>query len=584
MSSFFQKYQKYKSKYLGGRRKLKRENEFVKEMDQRSIIVFGENYSAEYTKEGAGDPRVTFFFKIVRGLPRDQINLYVKSILQLYDETGDRNVFLDLFVIMFHSRDIRGGKGERDIFYEMMIELYENYPEIILELLALVPYYGYYKDYFRMMEMVGHVHNSFTARIYELVAGQLNLDTAALDRAKEGVPKISLLAKYIPKEHKYFDQVYRFVEHISKILYPEVKDMNEQKRLYRLQVSALNKALGTAEVLMSARKFAEINFSKLASKATFKYRKAFLNIGVDKNTERSIEEDRKKARDNFLKAIRDKKISGKQLEIYEIAKIVKEDMDQKITKEEVSLFQVQWDKIRENLLKQLGTEIDLANLLPIADVSGSMFGMPMYVSVSLSLLLSEISKTFADRIVTFSETPEWIKLDRNADVVTKMRQVFAAPFGLNTNFEAVYDMIIDVVRSKKLEEKDIPDLIVFSDMQFDLAATPERYKTHHQIIVEKFQNVGIEISGKPYKIPRIIYWNLRADTIGFPVQANTPNVEMISGFSPNLLKHILGGNISKGFKIITPYETLRNILDDDRYAIIREITNAEIKKLKNVTP
>jgi hypothetical protein len=79
--------------------------------------------------------------------------------------------------------------------------------------------------------------------------------------------------------------------------------------------------------------------------------------------------------------------------------------------------------------------------------------------------------------------------------------------------------------------------------------------------------------------PKIIYWNLRSDTIGFPIQANTPNTVMISGFSPKLFKHILHNNNLSEFEVPTPYETFRNVIDDTRYDIIRDIISVidEIK-------
>ena len=48
------------------------------------------------------------------------------------------------------------------------------------------------------------------------------------------------------------------------------------------------------------------------------------------------------------------------------------------------------------------------------------------------------------------------------------------------------------------------------------------------------------VCGEPYPAPRIIFWNLRS-SVGFPVAADTPNTQMISGFSPALLKLVVSG-------------------------------------------
>ena len=93
--------------------------------------------------------------------------------------------------------------------------------------------------------------------------------------------------------------------------------------------------------------------------------------------------------------------------------------------------------------------------------------------------------------------------------------------------------------------------------------------THYDIIKQRFHDVGIELTGKPFSVPKIIYWNLRSDTHGYPERSETPNVQLLSGFSPNLFKYVLSGQNMLDFP--TPYSTLRCILDDDRYNIIREI-------------
>ena len=90
--------------------------------------------------------------------------------------------------------------------------------------------------------------------------------------------------------------------------------------------------------------------------------------------------------------------------------------------------------------------------------------------------------------------------------------------------------------------------------------------------------------GEPYAAPRIIYWNLRGDTVGFPVEASAPNTQMLSGFSPALLKLVLTGaelevveeevvqpdgtvKVKRGGP--TPEQTLRAALDDTAYDAVR---------------
>lgn len=63
-------------------------------------------------------------------------------------------------------------------------------------------------------------------------------------------------------------------------------------------------------------------------------------------------------------------------------------------------------------------------------------------------------------------------------------------------------------------------------------------------------------------MPEIIFWNLRGDTGDFPVSSDTPGVTLLSGFSPTLLNSIMT-NVT-----LTPYDILRQILDNPRYNTI----------------
>eukprot|EP00551_Chaetoceros_affinis_P010453 CAMPEP_0203663792 /NCGR_PEP_ID=MMETSP0090-20130426/1332_1 /ASSEMBLY_ACC=CAM_ASM_001088 /TAXON_ID=426623 /ORGANISM="Chaetoceros affinis, Strain CCMP159" /LENGTH=108 /DNA_ID=CAMNT_0050526825 /DNA_START=51 /DNA_END=375 /DNA_ORIENTATION=+ len=64
----------------------------------------------------------------------------------------DADVVADLFIMTFQTRNCRGGKGERGLFYRMIMELGALYPQTTASLMALVPHYGTYKDWFQIIE------------------------------------------------------------------------------------------------------------------------------------------------------------------------------------------------------------------------------------------------------------------------------------------------------------------------------------------------------------------------------------------------------------------------------------------------
>ena len=104
------------------------------------------------------------------------------------------------------------------------------------------------------------------------------------------------------------------------------------------------------------------------------------------------------------------------------------------------------------------------------------------------------------------------------------------------------EKILQVAVEAKLNPEDIPDLIVFSDMQFDVArSSATSWEIHHGRIVRRFKEEGLKICGKEWSAPQIVYWNLRGNTSGFPAQVDRDGVTMLSGYSPSLLKLLLDG-------------------------------------------
>ena len=65
-------------------------------------------------------------------------------------------------------------------------------------------------------------------------------------------------------------------------------------------------------------------------------------------------DDRRKAKQNFIKAIQENMINGKQLEIYNFARLIYNNTS--ITNDEINLFQAQWNKIKKNVINDLAQD------------------------------------------------------------------------------------------------------------------------------------------------------------------------------------------------------------------------------------
>jgi hypothetical protein len=611
------------------------QSSFIQAMDQtHSSKRIGENGAAELTARGVEEDRVALFFALVRGISPEKIDTQLRKLLHpssALSEEEQGNLVADAFLLTFQTRHCRGGKGEKDIFYQMMAVLAVEYPQTVTALLPLIPHFGSFKDWFQLIDWahtdtklskLSHrkALNSIVDAIYGLAKDQFHKDLNVLhEKEKKGTSRgVSLLAKWAPRENKAWSYQAKRLAHV---MFP---DSSTARKDYRKLLSSLNKEINTTEVMMSNNAWSEIDFaSQVPSVCLMRNRKAFLNEKVKGNPLSHDEDEtgnrkpddlgrvacRKKLREIMEQppdAPAAKKLKGKQLFPHEIvSKIMNAGYGNSSSDLENKMFSAQWEDIRISVIETLkkfkksnceqgekGKEINLGKMISLVDVSGSMSGIPMEVAIALGLLVSEISEpAFANRCLTFESEPTWVTFDSSNTLSEKVTNMMRAPWGGSTNFEAAMERILEVAVQGKLSPEQIPDLIVFSDMQFDEARSCDYYaggweqahpprqstwETHHERIVRRFKEEGLRVFGKEWPAPHIVYWNLRGDTNGFPAKGHTLGVTMLSGFSPSLMKVLLDGD-----SIPTPYSGLRKVLDDKEFDNVREILNSlSEKKLK----
>lgn len=605
----------------------------------------GENGTVQWTHEGVGDMNVSIFNQTVRNMSKDQLEEMIEKSLSGSSLCAEPRVSLftmvDLVLLCFSLRNCRGGKGEKKLFYWFFLRLHKEFPQTFLTLLPLIPHYGYYKDLFNLLEELpapeaqNDAQSNLRTAIFTMIRDQLHADEIALNKyendRKKNLPagsegssttmtttinnklELSLLAKYMPRRNGHFDKgankwIYTGVKNA---LYPDPACADASAQ-YRRLVSRLTTALDVTEVKMCDWRYQEIKFEKVASRCMNKFNKAFLNEkkGVPLTSQEEetgnrfpYTEDRVRARKNLRDVLMDsklKKINGRQLQPHEI--VTRLSPYDHISNLECELFQAQWNAIREGVIESLqstnpslengqntdneGGGINLGKLVPLIDVSGSMTGIPMEVAIAMGILVSEVNHpNFRNRFITFDASPTWVVLDPESSIEEKVLATRAAPWGMNTDFVKAMNLIANVVKQYRLPQEDIPNLIVFSDMQFDEAVMRECDKdTMHTQIKEMFQKLGMDICGQPYEPPMIVYWNLRA-TDGNVVQDDENNTMMLSGFSPSMLKLILAGealseeivtvdengNEKREIKKVTPWDTMRLALDDELYNPVREV-------------
>ena len=564
----------------------------------------GENGTLQYTEEGVNSSIVALFFVLCRDLPDER--LYSMMNKHMEKSVNKSECITDLFVIAMQTRDCRGGKGERTLSYKMFIHLYKFYPAAVRQLFGLFGEYGYYKDLFQMSKLAATIllpcdARSFTSGIIEIIVEQIKKDTSILDGHVGSASidaQISMCAKYCPREGKHFTSDKVLFSGMVNALFPDTPTTN--KKQYRQLISRLTRAINIPETKMCEKRFKEIDFAKMPSRCAKKFSKAFLNEKIDHkkvskfglggtritgNNETGNNEtgnrypqdvDRVLCRQHMLDAAKKCELKGGQLDPHELIEPIYSNFNQhKLSDAQLEVINAQWIHMRKQMQQVLNANETLSKplrLIPLSDVSGSMNGIPMIVSIALGILVSEINHpAFRDRVLTFETDSKWVNLSDLTTISQKVERLRHAGWGGRTNLNSALHKICEVARVNRLSMEDIPDLIVFSDMQFDNA--DNNFKSQLDYIRDMFSDLGIQISGIPYPVPKIIFWNLRGNTWGFPAQSTSDNVQMLSGYSHSMLKHVIEGKPFPALDeyVLTPYQTLRKVLDDTRYDPVRTI-------------
>lgn len=413
---------------------------------------------------------------------------------------------------LFYLRDIRGGQGERRLFRVCFRWLAESDPKIARKMLHLVPEYGRWDDVL-------------------LSVDNTDLEEYALGYMKEqwnediDAEHPSLGLKWFPSEQASNKKIRSLARKTAAFFGLTSKE-------YRQGLSYVRAKIGLVETAMCQNKWNKIDYSKVPSKASTNYRKAFSRhdpVGYVK----------------FLEDVKSgkKKINAKTLYPYEVVRPIfsygaKED----------ATLDAQW-----NALPNYFEGKENTNMLVVADTSGSMNGLPIMISTSLALYCAEHNTgPFHNKFITFSNNPKLQSVVGHS-VTQKIQNLQRAEWDMSTNLQAVFDLILNTAKKHDLSQGDLPvSILIISDMQFNAACSN---KTNFQIIDRKFKDAG-------YERPQLVFWNVNAFNKDQPVSKDERGTVLCSGSSPSVIKYILFGTM------ITPLEQMLEVLNSERYSSI----------------
>lgn len=439
---------------------------------------------------------VDLFFSIgsMRGKSKDKV-------VNLFNEAYNENPLV-ASKILFWVRDVRSGAGERQTFRDVISYLTTNSPQTVRKNIGLIPEFGRWDD---VLVLFGT----------ELEDDMFSLIKTALSNGD------GLCAKWMPRKGIV---------------------ANKLRKLFRTTPKQYRKMLvgltNVVESKMCAKDWENIDYSKLPSLASSRYQKSF-----NKNDNERYNEYKKSLQDGTAK------VNAGAVYPYDIVKSINMGGD-KIVSEK------QWESLPNWM------EGSVERILPVVDVSGSMCvevgGNPnlscMDVALSLGMYISERNEgSFKDAFITFSNNPQLQYLTGNLS--ERLNQLRRADWGMSTDLEAVFNLILHQAKMNNVPESNMPTkILILSDMQFNQATRRDSLGAQ-SMIESMYEELG-------YTKPDIIYWNLNAKGGNFPVEFDKNGTALVSGFSPSILKSLLGG------KNMTPESIMMDTVNDDRYSVV----------------
>lgn len=477
------------------------------------------------------DARVALFYKTIRGLKETKLHEYLRD-----SWAADAQ---DTLKLIFFIRDIRGkGKGEKKLFQQSFRWLMDNHPEAVRHASKHIPFYGCYKDWLEIFLGTRYEKSMLKAFAKQLKADH-NLVVATFEQDNSDNPEpttqptkkskgffsyiwgssktdksgdnnnnkdtnqpvsISLAWKWTPTEKTHYDKG-KYKGTVGKMC----GILGISKKTYRQTATLMRAHLGVVEGFMCGKKWEDIDFRKVPSRAMHIYKKAYSKHQPERFGKYLSDVTSGKTTMN-TGTLQPHEIVGQYLGGYGITE--KADVE------------AQWVSFIKGLEKK-GVSFDQS--IGVVDTSGSMSfqdGLPRKVAYSLGLIMAHFCKgKFHNKWIEFSEKAKFHKFPTGS-LYTKLRSV--REIVESTNLQSVFDLILSVYEMFDVEEENqIKRVFIFTDGQWN-QMTSHSDLTNFQAIDLKYKQAG-------YTRPQIIFWNVRANTVDFPVEHNTPNTAMVSG-------------------------------------------------------
>ena len=546
---------------------------------------------------------IYIYFQAFRKTKREHIELLSKrlndvlSLLKskMLKSSYEWTIYLKhFFKLIAH---VRTDKGEHDITYMMIHVWYKHFPSLTMRFIQQLVsndnceiQLGCWRDMKYLCDYVYTKEHNTEHPIISFCVFLLN-DQLAKDLSSYSTKGyISNVSKWIPREHKKFDWLFKELVNQwfsrTDISIDDNYDystsfaaMKNHKCIYRKNISMLNKILDTTQIKQCSQKYDEIipeNVSKLTyvKQPTLTYdninnykeymSNKFLNENPFSNQSTHSQIHNQTYDSNIP-------IYSYIKEAFALLKPMKENNANPDITYKIQILNSKWQQLSSTYNNTKGTTNKY--IIPLLDISYTMQeedDETYYTAIGIAILLAENS-LFNKRILCVDHLPTWLNISNErtlTDIINAFENTTKSSRFTFSNIIAAIDILAFSIINTKIDEDTVKQLqiVILSDfhqieadindliIERELDNTTIPTTTLYDRIKSRFST--------EYK-PNIVFWNLsKRGFIELPCSIYQENTLFLSGYSQSQIKTIIK------YRYKYPHNAICSLLQKNKYNIL----------------
>lgn len=477
-------------------------------LKNKSNQTVTENGAAAVKSTGAA---TLDLFAVIGALRNAKDTVLIHRFMKAWAE--DRDIAMKL---LFYARDIRGGLGERRVFRIILHWMASSETESVIKNIPLIAEYGRFDDLLVLLD------TPCEKEAMDYISRTLAQDMVLMAQNQP----VSLMTKWLPSVNASNAEAVRQAKKIAGAM--GMKDAQ-----YRKMLSSLRAYIHILENNLREKDYT-FDYAKQPARAMLKYRKAFIRNDQQRYT-------------SYIKKV------GRGEASMHVGTLMPYDLvcqalDFCGSTEERESLDVTWNAL-ENYT-------DGRNALAVIDGSSSMYcsgnPSPCDVALSLGIYFAEHNTgAFHNHFITFSNRPQLVEI-QGRDLVDKVRYCRSYNEIANTNIQKVFELVLAAAVENHLPQSELPETLYFiSDMEFDRCTIDAS--------LSNFEYARMLYEAHGYKLPQVVFWNVKSRNKQYPVGKNQQGVMLVSGASPRVFSMVMENKM-------TPYDYMMSVLGAERYA------------------